>query len=429
MARRPYGADRDASIYIVLMRDIDARRTDTAAVTIVADDLTGAADTASGFAVAGFSTMVTWPGRAADVADGEADVAAIDAGSRVLDAAGAARVTHQVVLEAREKGVGILYKKCDSLMRGHIGVEVAAALSAWHEEAVAIAVFAFPDAGRTTVNGRQRVAGRDGDLPIVPVFADSGLRVQVIDLQLLRRDDAVARLWRSRNTGTRVFLFDAVQNDDLDAVVAAAVAMSGPIVWVGTGGLARAIARSSLVRVRRRSSDDVPSVAGPRSIMIVCGSAATVATEQVARLVSAGTIAIEIPKAALVSDVERELRARALHAIEDALSRERDLVITLPHSADENDHRVADALGELLIPFASRVGGVVATGGDTATALLRAWGVSALRLVAEVEPGVAVSISRGARPIGVVTKAGAFGTPDALVKARDTLHKMLGVAA
>jgi uncharacterized protein YgbK (DUF1537 family) len=163
--------------------------------------------------------------------------------------------------------------------------------------------------------------------------------------------------------------------------------------------------------------------------MAVCGSAASVAVEQVARLVSAGAVAVEIPKAALFSVGGDERRERALRTIEDALDRERDLVVTLPHAAEENDHRVADALGEWLTPFATRVGGVVATGGDTATALLRAWNVTALQLVGEIEPGLAVSIARGARSIAVVTKAGAFGTPDALVKARDTLHKMLRVTA
>ena len=108
-------------------------------------------------------------------------------------------------------------------------------------------------------------------------------------------------------------------------------------------------------------------------------------------VVAAGAVAVEIPASAIFSDVE--WRARAIRTIEESLGRERDVVISLPHSADENDHRVAGALGDLLVPFARRVGGVVATGGDTATALLRAWGITTLRLVGEIEPGVPVSIS------------------------------------
>jgi uncharacterized protein YgbK (DUF1537 family) len=50
--------------------------------------------------------------------------------------------------------------------------------------------------------------------------------------------------------------------------------------------------------------------------------------------------------------------------------------------------------------------------------------MTGLRIVDEIEPGVPMSISEGAQRMPVVTKAGAFGSPDALVKARAALHAM-----
>ena len=142
-------------------------------MVVVADDLTGAADTAAGLADAGFATAVAWPGEALDGIEA-VDAIALDAGTRVLDAAGAATATTEAVAWARQRGARCLYKKCDSLLRGHIAVELDACLRTWHPDAVALFSPAFPRAGRTTVNGRQFAGGRDvGGL--AEIFTAGGL--------------------------------------------------------------------------------------------------------------------------------------------------------------------------------------------------------------------------------------------------------------
>jgi 4-hydroxythreonine-4-phosphate dehydrogenase len=75
----------------------------------------------------------------------------------------------------------------------------------------------------------------------------------------------------------------------------------------------------------------------------------------------------------------------------------------------------------LLLPLAPQIGALVVTGGETARALLPAFGTHSLQLLQEVEPGVPLSVSIGTRSLPVVTKAGAFGSPDALLNA----HRML----
>src|SRR5262245_60321462 len=110
-----------------------------AAVAVVADDLTGAADAAAGFVRARFSTIVTWADPQVDPAlMREADVISIDAGTRALDAGDAGAVTTKVVTTMFRAGVTTLYKKIDSTLRGHIGEEVRAALDAWHPGSIAI---------------------------------------------------------------------------------------------------------------------------------------------------------------------------------------------------------------------------------------------------------------------------------------------------
>lgn len=65
------------------------------------------------------------------------------------------------------------------------------------------------------------------------------------------------------------------------------------------------------------------------------------------------------------------------------------------------------------------------TGGDTAVAVCRALGVTGIQIIEEVAPAIplgVMTISNGKR-VKVITKAGAFGNPDALVKASKKLQQ------
>jgi 4-hydroxythreonine-4-phosphate dehydrogenase len=82
----------------------------------------------------------------------------------------------------------------------------------------------------------------------------------------------------------------------------------------------------------------------------------------------------------------------------------------------------------------ARVGGLVATGGETARALLTAAGLAGLRLGGEVETGVPWGLGFGTlarigdrkRVLPIVTKAGAFGDADTLVRCRQALKQRAG---
>jgi len=82
---------------------------------------------------------------------------------------------------------------------------------------------------------------------------------------------------------------------------------------------------------------------------------------------------------------------------------------------------VADALAEIArrLVAEGRVGGLILTGGDIAAAVCDALGGSALWLRGETQPGIAWGILLGGLLPGlpVVTKAGGFGTDEALAVA------------
>jgi uncharacterized protein YgbK (DUF1537 family) len=87
---------------------------------------------------------------------------------------------------------------------------------------------------------------------------------------------------------------------------------------------------------------------------------------------------------------------------------------------------VADALARVAVALlaAAPAAALVVTGGSTALAVARALGASALRLLGEVSPGVALGeLVGGARPVPTVLRSGGFGAPDALLRAVELLEE------
>jgi uncharacterized protein YgbK (DUF1537 family) len=104
-------------------------------------------------------------------------------------------------------------------------------------------------------------------------------------------------------------------------------------------------------------------------------------------------------------------------------ARERGAALGLDTTAVSN--RIATVVGDVAAAVTERHGlqGLILTGGDTAKAVCRRLGVTGLRLVRELEPGVPVSRLVGGPGLPAVTKAGAFGNEQTLVRA---LHALKG---
>jgi uncharacterized protein YgbK (DUF1537 family) len=82
-------------------------------------------------------------------------------------------------------------------------------------------------------------------------------------------------------------------------------------------------------------------------------------------------------------------------------------------------------LSELIAPYAASVGGLFATGGETARAILTGMGVTTLRLVSEIENGVPLSVAAAPRPFPVITKAGGFGDVTTMLNCRRALRELV----
>ena len=351
---------------------------------LLADDLTGALDTAAEFVGLTGPVHAYWQGVRPGVLPPNA---ALDTGTREADEA-AARSAVTAATPALA-GAGIAYKKLDSLLRGHALPELAACFAAggWRHGVLAPA---FPFQGRVTHGGQQWMLDGGGWVPAGPPLVDA-LRALGLAAHQGRSGAALA---------PGVTVFDAETDADLDAV--AALANEAPVLWCGTGGLARALAA-------RHPRPEVPPM--PRPVLGLFGSDQAVTAGQLA---ACGEHWTALP------------HGGAEHAAHLARRLERDGValasLDLPPglSRAEAARRIGGELRRL-VQSLPPPGTLAVAGGETLRGLCTALGARSLLVQGRAVPGVPVSTICGGRWHGVtvVSKSGAFGHPTLL---RDLLR-------
>lgn len=398
---------------------------------IIADDLSGAADCAIAFASAGLSTVVTLD---ASHDTGDASVVAIDTDTRRLSPSQAAERT-LMACQTLRRPAQRLYKKIDSTLRGNWAAEVASLQSF---AGLAIVAPAFPATGRTTVKGKVLVNGQplestdtwklehaDRSADIAALLEGAGLRTAKLGLSTLRGDAAALARHIVEIAGgdTQALIVDAQTTEDLQILAVVTTSLEQPLFWVGSGGLAREIAGlPAMAKNAAQRPEAVREKHAPTLVLV--GSLSGVSERQCAMLKERASIGeLVVPPAVL-----RQGKAHADWAsweirIGEYLRRGDDLLLRIGRDQafdPAEGARLSTLLAAMVRPHFSHVGGLVATGGETARAMLGAVGIGSLQLLCEIEAGVAfgrpISSREGHRP-GVVTKAGAFGTDHALYAA------------
>ncbi|MFF8606391.1 four-carbon acid sugar kinase family protein [Streptomyces sp. NPDC015346] len=387
-----------------------ARADSVASVAVLADDLTSAGDGAAPFRRAGHRAraLLHTPGTPGIPPTPEADgtpetsphgaegVIAVDLGSRLLAEAEAVRRTERAARAFA--GAGLLLKTVDSTLRGHLAAEIRAAHAGSGRRSVVIAP-AFPAEGRTTVRGVQHVHG-------VPVhetdFArDPAHPVRTSDLRDLLPEAAVVepdelgRLPDLIGKGG-LFVCSAATDADLDRLVSS-VPRPGDVLWVGSPGLAAALARRH-PRTPAAAPPRLPAVHRP---LIAVGSAHPASRRQLEPLrARQGVACADSDDPAAAVDLLRRTSAPILvvHTPDGRRA---------PAASDTLSRDLARVVRELVSDGA--VDGLVLTGGETAVMVLEALGTAGLELYDEPEPGVARGLLLGPPTLPVLIKAGGFG--------------------
>jgi uncharacterized protein YgbK (DUF1537 family) len=346
---------------------------------LLADDLTGALDTAAEFVGVCGPINVTW----AEALPSQLPAClAIDTGTRERDRAQSVAIVERLAPLLRDGAIA--YKKVDSLLRGAWAAELGACLRSGPWTSCIVAP-AFAYQGRRTFCGQQYARAQDGRWSRVGDNLLVQLAAEGLDARPGRLDTDLAQ---------GINVFDAETEDDLDRIVAIGRRASRPVLWCGSGGLAGALARggdaSAPSRLRKPIlglfGSDQPATAAQ---LAACGPAVVALAE--------------------TSDDNAELVRRKLGTSSVALVK-CDLAPGL--SRGEAARRIARALASLTAAL-DPPGTLIVAGGETLRALCLALGAHALEVTGRIMPGLPRSIIRGGRWAGVevISKSGAFGAP------------------
>ncbi|MFO7708852.1 MAG: four-carbon acid sugar kinase family protein [Desulfobacterales bacterium] len=418
---------------------------------ILADDMTGGGDTGAQFAKKRLRTLLVTAGasRRLPLDDNRWPVLVVNTHSRAMAAEQARRHVAEFLGQLELERFGVLYKKIDSTLRGNIGAEIDATLEAMGHP-VALLTPAYPEMGRTVENGVLKVRGvpvakteaaRD---PVCPV-TDS----RVVNLLRCQTPQRVGLIEHGHVTaapaallaavehkileGYRLLVFDCLERRDLAAIANLGFTLNPMPLFIGSAGLAEAVAEQVSARAKGRSAAR-PPVKPAAHVLVVCGSASEVSRRQLTRLgqeLDIPRVEIRPSFACRLSSLGGSAKRTIFRTIADALKTGSVILSVSGERLDgpggaqrETALVVSEALGIVTRKVFSLSGieagdaAVLLTGGDTAMAVLQALGADGVEIGSEPIDGIMAGRARGGLCSGaqVITKAGAFGGDDALLR-------------
>ncbi|MDR0260941.1 MAG: four-carbon acid sugar kinase family protein [Comamonas sp.] len=414
---------------------------------VVADDLSGAADCAAGFASAGLSTSVLLDPQASGQAQRDVEVLTIDTNSRRDTPAVAAAKLQALLAAPASQGRRVL-KKIDSTLRGGWAQEVAVLQGAL--DAMALVAPSFPQMGRTMQAGLVHVHGvrladtdtwklehADRDDRAAQQLQAAGLRCDNLPASLLDAGaEATAQaIATAREQGLQALVFDVLTDEHLQTLAQASLQLEQAFC-VCSAGLSHALAQQLPAASAAAAALDVPHGAGRLpSVVTVVGSMSAIAQQQLAYLAEQPRTRLHVvPPGCLRSGAQTPQRQDLVQAISAEVAQGLDVVVSLgadAHTDPAEGPMLARQLARLLHAPMAAAAGLVITGGETARAVLEELQLRSLRVHSESEPGVVLCITEHQNTEQVTprqwiaTKAGAFGHPASLQRASSAIHSLL----
>lgn len=379
---------------------------------LIADDLTGACDAGVQFAQRGFSCMV-WL-NSESLLNPACELAILTTDSRN----DAPRVAWEKVERAchlsRNVQAPTLFKKIDSTLRGNIGVEIESAMLNGGLS-LAVVAPAFPSMGRIVVNGWLRVKGTTAAalLHLPTLLREQGVKdVGHLDRSALAFgvDTVRKSLARARAAGERAVVFDTTEPGDLATIAEAAMGLEPRPLLVGSAGLAAELA-NVLARQWQKPSPSASGIPADMQavdpVVLIIGSTNAVTEGQVKTLLARSRV------------VAVRLREAELERAREALKVRSHLLVTL--DVRSVNLSTLEQFISMITQFP--VQGIVLSGGDTASLVLRVFQTTGIQLEQEAITGIPLGFMVGglAEGLPVVTKAGGFGDEDALVAVTNIL--------
>lgn len=423
---------------------------------IIADDLTGANDTALQFFKKGCSTKIVIDYNQDFHNDDNVDVWSFSTESRNIDKQTAFERVVEVSKKLKENlNVEKFYKKIDSTMRGNTGVEIVAMLEAIQKD-VAIIAPAYIEEKRTTIGAYQLLDGNviertqvalDPKAPIfesyIPDILTKDLNshikelIGIIGLNIITKGAGPIALKINElvQMGKKIIVVDAMSNTDLEQIALAIDKSQYNILPCGSAGLANAM--NKIQENIKKDNFNIPKL--PK--FIVSGSATQLTLKQIAKLKEEKKeiFFIDLEIKDIINGLSEENKKNIIENLKNGV----DVAI---HSSyinkeilDENDlnqlidagipkvefpSKITDFLSELTLEIQSECNFIlVLVGGETSYKCANKINSVYLNVLDAILPAVPLCIDKNNRYI--VTKSGNFGTIDTLVKIIDYFNEKI----
>lgn len=411
---------------------------------VIADDLTGALDTGVQFGSKTALVKLYTCELAADMFENIPDnieVLIVDTETRHSDHQTAYEKIYNLVCTARKLKISCIYKKTDSGMRGNIGSELSAALAASGRERIHF-VPAFPQIGRTTIDGVQYIDGVPvdesvfGKDPFEPVQY-SAVR-DIIGAQCNTEFHVLNEVTEDgRNRG--ILLYNCRTEQDLQKIAKELKRSEEFGLVAGCAGFAAVL--PEMVGVKYVVS---PRPKLCRRLLVVCGSLNPVSLRQMKTAEAYGAFRIRLSNRQkldedffdteegirFVEDTALEIRKYRCTMIESTDFDQADSSLEYARSkgmaAEEIRSRISDHLGMLLGRLLEKDvhDTIFITGGDTLLSFMKYIGLDQLSPICELYPGVVLSeIAYHSRVYHLISKSGGFGNEELLLDIQRTIDK------
>ncbi len=394
---------------------------------VIADDFTGALDTGVQFQAKGTLIRLLSDEQSpfAELPE-DTNVLIVDAETRHLPAAMAAKIVGRIVAEAAEKGVACIYKKTDSGLRGNIGAELAAARKASGYASLHF-VPAYPQIGRTTRGGihyidgvpvAQSVFGKD---PFEPV-----LHSDVAQIICSQSDVPVIPFQDFPYRSSGIVLHDAGTEQDLHRIAADLKERGQLHLLAGCAGFASVL--PDLLDLE--PADGAFPELTPR-LLTICGSINPITLQQLDAAERSG-----VPRIRL--NIQQKLDGGWLKSRESqgvigawaVLARTHESTIIecdglgdpdaldamrkkLGLDTDQMRCRISETMGIILkrLLDTGLDATLLVTGGDTLMAFMKQIGLAELIPICELASGVVLSqIHYCGKRYNLLSKSGGFGS-------------------
>jgi len=426
-------------------------------IGIIADDLTGAADTGVQFAKRGLTTLVIIDkDYQEDILD-RMQVLGFNTNTRNVVPEIAYKRVNRVAKTLKDKGVKCIYKKIDSTLRGNIGIEIESVMDVFDVETV-ILTASLPVHKRITVGGYQLVnqvplqsseiarnlnsSIQESHLPTL-IQSQTKRKVGHIGLSLVMQGIEALRqeILTHQKKGFEIITVDATSKNDLAMIANAIVAVGLTKIIVGSAGLASELSSALELKIKTEGKSAVQKKEGV--VVAIYGSKSRSAIRQVLKakeVAGNGVIEINIDRILTGKKSMDEELGKVLRETKKLISKEKNIIVKLSDtkvlSGEEKNlkpriesaamnEKILEILGRLAykIVKSNKVAGLVLTGGETAVSVckkLNSWGIV---LRDEILPGIPVGELVGGEfeGLNIITKAGSFGEEDTLVKAIEYL--------